>query len=317
MEPMKDLSRWSMKRFSGEVVRASTFLLVIAGLVLSFMPPVSAENSLSFTYDNGDLFGGLELGNFGLGGSRFGDDSFGLALSVKDVELGLDKWKIRPFVLGEYSISEGFRPKNTFGGVNLQYFDYQIGGYLISFDSTLWANLTSYKVLGNGSYSIGNIDLSLSFGSGLVTTSYSPGWYPRVDPSNWQELLSSSYLGAARSLSDHFLLSGGKKLFPGEIGIKWSQGVLFDPGETIGPLGFVEELSWKGNRLSAIIKNLQLEKLLVHIRIESLGAGFISSFDEPVRYGLMLDYDSDVYFGLEVTTPAEEFEPSLSFLARW
>lgn len=315
MEPMKGQRSPKKIGVKRKLARASFVFAIIAGTIFLVSPSPRADTFLSLGYDNGNLFGTLELEAFGLGASRFEGGSLGLGLSIKDLEVGLDKWKLSPFFFGGYSVSRGLIPEHTFGGVSLEYFDYQIGGYLISVDSTLWANLNDYGAVGEGSFSIGNIDLSLGLRLGTTAPSLHRRWYPRIDYSNWQELISGSY--PARSLSNHILLSGGERLFPDEIGVKWSQGLLFNLEERHNYLRLVEEVSWKGNRLSAIINNLRVEKLLAYINLDPLGAGFVGSFKEPSRYGFKLDYDSDIYYGLEVTTPVDEFELRVNFLTRW
>lgn len=315
-------SNYKSKYSPGERIVFKLFLVTFISitLVTIFSTPARGTNSLFFSYSKESVFTRLDFNGFGLGVFKNDENLIQTGLSLKKIKVGGGKWKVSPFLSGGFSFSEGLVLEETVGGAKLEYLDYQIGGWLFSVDTCIWTDLADYRTWGVGSYSIGNVEMNFGFTLSTEKMRNSDLWYPRINTNYWDKLLGVSFLSPSNFGSDYLVLTGAKKLFPSGPGIKWSQGLYFDLEEKGGSSPcLIGNVSWNNNNLSAIIKNLRILGFLGYFRLDSLGlgGGVMGRFDETFRYGVLLDYSTEQYYGIEVLTAAGSSNFTINLFSRW
>lgn len=294
-------------------------LIFIATLIL-VAPNLKAQRNNQFSISHSDYqtVVSYEWSNYGIGLSRLASDKYGLGVLAKNIDFNLKKWNFSPFFSGEFTLSRGLSIEQLSGGVGFGYFDYRIGGWLLSVNSRLWTNLSDFVTYSTGNYSVGNLSLSLGLRLSNQYKKNISNWYFLSNPEYyWEKLLRESYLSDKTGKMDYLIVSGGKKLFPGEMDLQWSQGIYINLEQSYNSFAFTENLSWNDISISTVTKNFWLTKVLVRAQADKWEVGLIGIFNHENRYGLMLGYSSDTYYGLEIMTPSNGSRLTLRLLTEW
>jgi len=298
----------------------SPIIVILIAIIFLIAPDLKAQrnNQLSVSHSDHQTVVSYQWSNYGIGLSQLEPDKYGFGVMAKDVDFNLEKWNFSPFFSGEFTISGGLTPEKLSGGVGLRYLDYRIGGWLLTINSSLWTNLSNFVTCSNGNYSVGNLSLSLGLSLSNNHEKTISNWYFLSNSEYyWEKLIRGSYLSDKGGNMDYLIVSGGKKLFPGKMDLQWSQGIYINLDKPYNSLAFTENFTWNGISISAVTKNFWLTKVLVRAQSGEWELGLIGSFNHERSYGLMIGYNSDTYYGLEIMSPGNGSQLNLRLRTEW
>ena len=300
--------------------RSGFFVWVTVFLVIStciyFSPSATGSGRISFDYPSLSGLSELQISGLGIGFAWPSGGGLSLGLAAGDEwSLKLGKWKLAPFVSGTFQAPDYLDLGSVSGGLKARYFDYRIGSWAISSISRAWLDSSGFKFSGNGSFSLGN--LNLAYDVQLEPNPVRKGrWYPLSETSHWTDLTRGSFSGFENVEGSYLTLYGERRFSLDDSAIKWSQGIKLDDSSADDSLGMVTRLAFDNSYLALQVRGLKISGWALRLAGDKLSLGFIES-EGGERYGINVVYRDDYSLGLEITEGRYSSDSRVRFSLRW
>lgn len=187
---------------------------------------------------------------------------------------------------------------------------------MLTSTSRLWVDPSSFRLNGDGSYSVGILSISYDFQveSGGNETRR---WFPREEVNQIETLIGRSPSGISRLGGTYLALIGGKKVSVGETQFNWSQGITFDYKDSPASLGLASKVKYGSSSFTVLLERSRFTGWIFKLAGEKFSISYLGTTSRPIKHGLTLEYGKSPRLAVEVIQGKDRSGPTINLRLTW